>query len=233
MKSYQIHFIRHGQTEGNAQGRYIGSTDMPLSEEGVRRLQDLREHYDYPGAAVYYSSPLKRCIETCRILYPQATPIAVAGLQECDFGRWEGKTAVELQGDPNFHTWLESGQQTSPPDGESGVEFTRRVCETFEKLVEGLMRTGTTQAVVVAHGGTIMTLLTAYGLPRAKFYDWIVDNGCGYSLRITPGLWMRDKVAEVYAKLPGGYDGELNGDFKYMIDVAREAADRAYGQEDE
>ena len=58
----------------------------------------------------------------------------------------------------------------------------------------------------MTHGGVIMTILSAYGIPKAGFYDWIVGNGCGYSVRITPGLWMRDKVMEVYAKVPKDLD---------------------------
>lgn len=229
MKSYQIHLIRHGLTEANEQGKYIGSTDIPLSKQGAEQLRKLSEHYRYPGAAVFYTSPLKRCVQTCEILYPQVSPVAVPGLAECDFGQWEGKTAKELQHDERFQQWLENGQQTTPPGGESGKDFTYRVCFTFQKLVEGMMRTGTTEAVIVAHGGTIMTLLAAYGLPRANFYDWMVGNGCGYSLRITPGLWMRDNVAEVYAKIPMDLDGDSRSNSEYIINLAREAADRAYG----
>ena len=92
------------------------------------------------------------------------------------------------------------------------------------------MRTGTTEAVIVTHGGTIMTLLAAYGIPRASFYDWMVGNGCGYSIRITPGLWMRDNVAEVYATIPMDQDGEKDPQSEYIINLAREAADRAYGR---
>ena len=235
MKSYQIHLVRHGITEANTEGRYVGVTDTPLSAEGIEKLKQQSAAYDYPGAAVFYTSPLKRCVETCRILYPQITPVAVEGLKECDFGDWEGKTANELRDDPDFSQWLKNGQQTAPPNGESGLAFTHRVCETFEGLVEGMMRSGTTQAVIVTHGGVIMTILTAYGLPRASFYDWIVDNGCGYSLRITPGLWMRDQVAEVYESLPRGIGSEakLSGDSKYMIEIAREADDRAYRRDGE
>ena len=65
--------------------------------------------------------------------------------------------------------------------------------------------------------------------PPAGFYDWIVGNGCGYSVRITPGLWMRDKVMEVYAKVPKDLDEEQDGDLKYIRNIVREAADRAYG----
>ncbi|MBR0423703.1 MAG: hypothetical protein IJJ04_03625, partial [Clostridia bacterium] len=60
--------------------------------------------------------------------------------------------------------------------------------------------------------------LSKYGIPKAPFYDWIVDNGCGYSVRITPGLWMRDKVLEVYDKVPLGASGEIEGKFKSLID---------------
>ena len=35
MKSYQIHFIRHGATAANREGRYVGVTDTPLSQEGI------------------------------------------------------------------------------------------------------------------------------------------------------------------------------------------------------
>ena len=80
MKSYQIHLIRHGMTEANQKGQYIGSTDLPLSQEGIGQLQQLSQHYRYPGAAVFYTSPLKRCVQTCNILYTDITPIAVLSL---------------------------------------------------------------------------------------------------------------------------------------------------------
>ena len=62
MKSYTIHLIRHGITEGNLLGQYIGRTDSPLAAEGIRALQDLKEKYKYPEAQAYYCSPMSRCI---------------------------------------------------------------------------------------------------------------------------------------------------------------------------
>ena len=108
----------------------------------------------------------------------------------------------------------------------------QRVCAAFEKIVEGMMRSGTSSAVIVAHGGTIMSILSAYGLPRANFYDWMTENGCGYSLRITPGLWMRSMVAEVYATIPKK-PVEEEDDQKLVINLAREAANRAFGKKEE
>lgn len=233
MKSYTIHLIRHGITEGNLLGQYVGRTDLSLAEQGIAQLEKLKQSSPYPTAQVYYSSPLKRCVQTLDILYPGAQPIVVEDFRECDFGDWEGKTAKELiEEDPIFGTWMESNQVVTPPNGEGGGEFMQRVCAAFEKVVEGMMRSGTTSAVIVAHGGTIMSILSAYGLPRANFYDWLTDNGCGYSLRITAGLWMRSMVAEVYATIPPKQADE-NDSQKLVIDLAREAADRAFGKKEE
>lgn len=237
MKSYTVHLIRHGLTKGNEEGRYIGSTDLPLSAEGEGRLRALRAKGPYPQAQAFFTSPLKRCVQTLNVLYPSAKPIVIDDLRECSFGAWEGKTAQEIAtDDPMFARWIAGGGgQVTPPGGESGGAFAQRVCAAFEKIVEGLMRSGTTSAVIVTHGGALMSILAAYGLPKAKFYDWMTECGCGYSMRITPGLWMRSMVGEVYSKIPGG--GRLPGEPVHdggvmMMDIAREAAERAFGEKD-
>ena len=190
MKSYTIHLIRHGVTKGNEEGRYIGKTDLPLSEAGAARIRNLGEQYEYPKAQAFFSSPQKRCVETLRLLYPDAKPILLDGLNECDFGEWEGKTAEEIAAkDAQFGRWIAgNGGPVTPPKGESGGVFMHRVCATFEKIAEGMMKSGITTGVIVAPGGALMSILSAYGLPRAEFYDWMTENGRGYSIRITPSL---------------------------------------------
>ena len=64
------------------------------------------------------------------------------------------------------------------------------------------MSSGKTEAAVITHAGVITTLMSVYGLPQAEAYKWKMDNGFGYSVRITPFLWMRDKVVEVYDYCP-------------------------------
>ena len=202
MKSYIIHFIRHGAIDETLSGKYIGTTDVPLSDKGKMELKKLDYEYRYPGTQVVFTSPLKRCTETCRILYPELNPLSIANLSECNFGEWEGKTAEELKSDPDFEKWLAGDNSVKPPRGESNADFTRRICRMFESIVEGLMKTGTTESVIVTHGGVIMTLLAVYGLPQAKPFEWTMDNGFGYSLRVTPMLWQRDKVCEVFQTIP-------------------------------
>ena len=202
MKSYIIHFIRHGAIDETLSGKYIGTTDVPLSDKGKMDLKKLDYEYRYPGTQVVFTSPLKRCTETCRILYPEQNPLSIANLSECNFGEWEGKTAEELKSYPDFEKWLAGDNSVKPPRGESNADFTRRICRMFESIVEGLMKTGTTESVIVTHGGVIMTLLAVYGLPQAKPFEWTMDNGFGYSLRVTPMLWQRDKVCEVFQTIP-------------------------------
>ena len=202
MKSYVIHLIRHGAIDETLSGKYIGTTDPPLSDKGKLALKKLAFTHAYPQPPVVFSSPLRRCTQTCAVLFPERKPLVIANLSECNFGEWEGKTAEELKDSEDFQKWLAGDNSVKPPRGESNADFVRRVCKIFESIVEGLMKTGSTECAVVTHGGVIMTLLAVYGLPQAKPFEWTMDSGCGYSVRITPMLWQRDKVTEVYQQIP-------------------------------
>lgn len=202
MKSYVIHLIRHAVCEGNLEGKYIGRTESPIADEGINSLLEIKQNAEYPEAQAFYASPSTRCVDTLKILYPWAEPEVILEMAECDFGDWENKTAEELKDDPRFSEWMAKGQNAAPPNGESSAVFMHRVCEEFETLVQNMMFTGTNSAVLVTHGGVIMTILAAYGLPRAKLTDWMCDPGYGYSIRITPSLWTRSMVGEVFQLLP-------------------------------
>ena len=202
MKSYVIHLIRHGAIDETLSGKYIGTTDPPLSDKGKLALKKLAFTHAYPQPPVVFSSPLRRCTQTCAVLFPERKPLVIADLCECNFGEWEGKTAEELKGSEDFQKWLAGDNSVKPPRGESNADFVRRVCKIFESIVEGLMKTGSTECAVVTHGGVIMTLLAVYGLPQAKPFEWAMENGCGYSVRVTPMLWQRGKVTEVFSRVP-------------------------------
>jgi alpha-ribazole phosphatase len=230
MKTYVIHLIRNGACEGNLEGRYIGRTESPLAMEAIKDLIQKKQDHPYPQAQAFYASPSTRCVDTLKILYPEADPEVILELAECDFGDWENKRAKDLENDPAFQKWVENGSQAAPPNGESGDVFFRRVCMGFEMLVQNLMLSGTTTSVLVTHGGVIMAILAAYGLPKANFYDWMCEGGCGYSIRIHPGLWTRGRTVEVFDTLPQSVGEERQ---HTVLDIAREAADRAYGHGDE
>ena len=94
--------IRHGKTAGNLAGRYIGCrTDEPLCPEGIAQLREGR----YPAVERVFASPLRRCRETARLLYP----------------------AMEMEIVEDFREPF--------PGGESKAEFSRRCVRAFAACV--------------------------------------------------------------------------------------------------
>ena len=198
MRTLKIHLIRHGATDANYDGRYIGcKTDLPLAPEGLNELRLLKNDIDYPEIERLYSSPLLRCRQTGAVLYPDFEPVTVEELKEYDFGSFENKTAAELESNPNFIPWT-SGRLSAPPGGEDNSEFIKRICVGFNKIVLDMIESGLTESAVIMHGGAIMMLLGVSAVPRSKPVEWTADNGRGYSVRVTPSLYHKSGVIEVY-----------------------------------
>lgn len=198
MRTLKIHLIRHGATDANYDGRYIGyKTDLPLAPEGLNELRLLKDDIDYPEIERLYSSPMLRCRQTGAVLYPDFEPVTVEELKEYDFGSFENKTAAELESNPNFIPWT-SGRLSAPPGGEDNSEFIKRICVGFNKIVLDMIESGLTESAVIMHGGAIMMLLGVSAVPRSKPVEWTADNGRGYSVRVTPSLYHKSGVIEVY-----------------------------------
>ena len=203
MKTLRLHLLRHGLTQGNVDGLYIGHTDLPLSEAGIAQLKAMKRDYRYPDCGVVFSSPLQRCTETAKLLFPDAKLIDLDALIEYDFGEFEGRTAEELhKKQPLFDRWLAGEPDVTPPFGESNAEFAKRVCDVFSHIVDGLFKTNTDDACVMTHGGVLMTIMANFALPEAKPTDWLAPSGCGYTLRLDPLLWMAGQKAEAIEEIP-------------------------------
>ena len=74
--------IRHSMTAGNLKKRYIGTTDEPLCPEGVELIRQVF----YPQVEAVFVSPMRRCVETAGIIYPNRRLHIIDELAECDFG---------------------------------------------------------------------------------------------------------------------------------------------------
>ncbi len=198
MRTLRIHLIRHGATDANIRGQYIGcKTDMPLSPEGLNELRLLKENIDYPQIERVYSSPMLRCKQTAAVLYPDNNAVCVENLKEYDFGIFEGKTAAELEGNPYFAPWT-SGKLSAPPEGEENSEFVKRLCIGLNQIVLDMLDNDLSESAVIMHGGAIMMLLGACAVPQHKPVEWTADNGRGYSLLITPSLYHKSGIVEAY-----------------------------------
>jgi alpha-ribazole phosphatase len=177
---------------------YIGSkTNMPLNPEGLNELRLLKEDISYPDIDILYSSPMLRCTQTAALLYPEENIIPVPNLTEYDFGAFEGKTASELEANPAFSDWA-AGKRTAPPEGEDNSDFVKRLCVGLNQIVLDMINKGVTSAGVIMHGGAIMMLLAACAVPRRRPVEWTADPGRGYTLLITPSLYHKSGVVEIY-----------------------------------
>ena len=67
-----VYLIRHGKTKGNLEGRYIGTTDEPLCEEGKQSLMQMADAKKYPAVEALFVSPMLRCRESAKILFPSS-----------------------------------------------------------------------------------------------------------------------------------------------------------------
>ena len=202
MISYKLYLIRHGLTDGNAEGRYIGSTDLPLSEAGREALMTLAETHEYPQVQMVFSSPLKRCTETADILFPDRMVRVVDDLREYDFGAFEGKSASELEHDPDFLRWCESGMREAPAGAERMPDFIARCEAGFEHVIEQMMKERITEAALILHSGVMMNLLSRYGYPKREPIRWTAESGHGFTALLTAALWQRDKLFEVFDPIP-------------------------------
>ena len=202
MKSFTIYLFRHGLTKGNINAQYIGHTDLPITTGSISSLKEIKARHHYPEVEAVFVSPLKRCIESAEIMFPKNNPLVINDLIEYNFGEFEGLTAEELKNNEDFTQWLRGDMHARPPYGESNAEFFARVCSAFEKIVDGMLKSGTETAAIVGHAGVLMAILACYGLPEAPMAHWQMEAGYGFKLRITPSLWMRANKLEVADTAP-------------------------------
>jgi broad specificity phosphatase PhoE len=172
----KLYFIRHGETDWNAERRLQGLRDIPLNARGrtqaVRCGELLGRIFAGSGVALqqiaFTSSPLSRARETMEILRttlglaPQAYAID-RRLAELAFGQWEGLTYKEVRAlDRSILATRERDKWNfRPPGGESYADLLVRVRAWHDSA--------SNDAIVTAHGGVARAFLVLYGVkPTAE-----------------------------------------------------------------
>jgi broad specificity phosphatase PhoE len=165
-----FYFVRHGETDWNAERRLQGQLDIPLNERGRRQSGQcgailgalLSAGGRTPADFAFISSPLRRARETMEIMraglaLPRDGFATDPRLAELSFGRWEGLTYKEVRArDPAALPARERDKWNfAPPDGESYAQLLVRV---------RAWRAGITSDVIVtAHGGVARVLMVLFG----------------------------------------------------------------------
>lgn len=187
----RLHLMRHGATAGNELRRYVGrASDEPLSETGVAQCARAGS---FAQVELVYASPLKRALETARLCFPEARVVEVAGLEEYDFGAFEGKSAQGMEDCVPYRSWVDGGCVGRCPGGESRAEYVRRTNAALADLLKQASQRGEERVIVVAHGGTIMAALSELcdEVPSGadRYFGWYVGCCEGYEtdVRIVGG----------------------------------------------
>ena len=117
----ELWLIRHGETEWSLSGAHTSRTDIPLTEEGRRRAEKLRDYLKGTKFDAVFVSPMQRARETCAIAGFGDVAKVDDGLKEWDYGIYEGKITKEIQETiPGWSVWKDEivGGETVEHVGE-------------------------------------------------------------------------------------------------------------------
>src|ERR1700748_3337026 len=98
--------VRHGETEWSLSGAHTSRTDIPLTEHGRKRAEELRDYLKATKFEAVFVSPMQRARETCAIAGFGDVAKVDDGLKEWDYGVYEGKTTKQIQAEiPGWSVW--------------------------------------------------------------------------------------------------------------------------------
>jgi broad specificity phosphatase PhoE len=165
-----FYFVRHGETDWNAERRLQGQLDIPLNEVGRRQSAQcgstlrglIAARRKAPADFAFISSPLSRARETMEIMrgalrLPREGYAIEPRLAELSFGRWEGLTYAEVRAlDSAVLAVRECDKWNfTTPEGESYASLLVRV-RAWHAGVNG-------DIIVAAHGGVARVLMVLFG----------------------------------------------------------------------
>lgn len=162
---FSFFFARHGQTEWNAQNRFVGRADIPLNLTGTDRAKQLARAVSELDIDLIYTSPLQRANETAQCVSDRTQiPMRVhQGLAEVDVGYLEGGTETAL----NFFEEWRAGRLDASVERYQEVTF--RVRQALRDI-----RDEARLSLAVAHSGIfeviseIANLATGHEIPNAQ-----------------------------------------------------------------
>lgn len=173
----RILLIRHGATTLSAEDRFAGATEVDLSDEGRHQAGCLAARLGTQPLAAVYASPMRRTIETARIVSTacQREPIADPGLREIHHGRWEGLTRKEVEArfPEEYNAWEADPFTFAPEGGETGLAVMARALPVIRTIV---LRHVDETVAVVSHKATIRLILSSLLGIEARGYRDRLDQ---------------------------------------------------------
>lgn len=172
----KVYFVRHGESEHNALGKFAGSINSPLTSLGITQAKETAELLKNKNISLIFSSDLIRAKKTAFEIQPvlnrnNSVPIKLSTfLNEVNFGDIQGEETQQLDG---LVYGIESGT------GESLSALYKRANKAIESIK--LIKT-TGNILVVGHGAFTSLLFAIYeGVKQEDFLsfkqNWTFSNG--------------------------------------------------------
>ena len=130
----ELWLVRHGETEWSLSGAHTSTTDIPLTDHGRKRAEELREYLKNTQFAKVFVSPAQRAQETCQIAGFGSQAVTLDSLCEWNYGEAEGKTTKEMRAKygPEWSVW-----NSRLLGGEEVEAVGRRADDVIRKASEG------------------------------------------------------------------------------------------------
>lgn len=176
-----IYLIRHGETEANLRHLYCGSTDLPLSEQGMLKLHRQK---DFPISKTrFITSGMLRTEQTLNLLFGDVPHQKDSRFREIDFGIFEMHSYEELKSTPTYQKWITGNNEANVcPGGESGEQMRARALTAFSELAT---QAPSQNIVIVTHGGVIAAIMDNLFSSEGKSrFQWQPSPGNGYVIDI-------------------------------------------------
>lgn len=199
----KIFLVRHGHIDYGSEKRYIGITDLPLSNAGVGQAINLQAYFSGIEIKKAYTSPLKRCLQTAEILLGGSRTSRITlvdDLKEINMGEWENQTINYIK--DHFREMYEkrgaSIDEFIPPGGESFKQLQKRVIPTFEFIAQNTI--GNT--LIISHAGVNRVILsTLFDFPLNELFKISQPYGCinelSWDISCRRWQWEQRKYEEI------------------------------------
>jgi len=153
-------FVRHGETESNAEQRYMGHLDSPLSDRGLTQVAAVATRLGNDNSvSAIYTSDLGRAASTADAISEACGQRAISDvrLRERNAGVFQGLRISEAR--ERFPDHFAAAEQITPtmaiPEGESALQIQTRLIPFLEEVCQ---RHRGQSVVLVTHGGVIRTM---------------------------------------------------------------------------
>lgn len=197
----RLFLVRHGTTTLNVQNRYRGRRDVPLDAQGYQDAVDAARELSSAGLTAVYTGPLRRTIATAQIIADEARVPDLRilhGLNNVDYGAWEGLTAEEagMYSPDAFSLYRTDPTRAVCPAGERLADAQSRMVEAIELI--GARHPGEAVAAVTH---AVMIRLLVVRLTQVRGEGWRIPVGRGSLTFVS----IRDGAISL-TRLPEGSD---------------------------